>query len=829
MFLNLSRTRCCIAFFLLLISLSSQSRGNRFDEYTNQFANPPDAARPLAASYLGGRGDEYLIAGDFLPDGTLYLAGNAFGPEFDLQGHQLPVLGADQRPPRFTMPMRNDRPNPPKAWEHRDGAAFIVRLSPNYDRITRAIRFPWGSGVLTDLVIDPRGNIYITGTVGPNFNHLGASRRLTHDSFEGGGEAFIGKIRPDLSGFDWLFRFQDDDNSSPQLRYIGNGTVSVVGRNGMHLNTRGEVTKAGHVGNIGGWQRGACFITFAQVVGNFHRTNTGWEPWHRPVVNIVNPDGSHRFTFYQWDSRTVGTNWSRLVSDSIMRMAAFDLNGQPVINGWSDGGNTVFAHVPYDMTRLVSEAIRETTGRNTGLPFSTWGAGVGSFSHLNRLDFETGNPLTYTLLASYLRDRNRPNSISGDNLDFSVDNDLFFSGGSAWGLIQTRDLVVNTLDYSSDYIGGQFFAILSENWDNIRYSSAVPGSGQVDLQKHSSSRSGKFRFGSAHVNGKTRVVAVTGAVQHDQFKPVNPVQNGFGGGNLDGLFVVLEMDSLPRTPPVESFAFPTAAARGLTTRESRDSVDGLHSVSAGVRNSDSILFLRDSTGKKWPLYYRGNPVGENIVDAGGRGRFTLRAEPDRVQLPNQGPYGHARRLGGQPGREPPYPPLEIHIELTGPDTARGMIVFQDRRVQRQGPLSIRRSRPTGDGINLSGQFEATKGELGLASSPADANDIIHIGWWAPGRPAPSGAQVGASASGSAQANPQQPGRTRPSTGGARNRELPAPPPMRTWTSADGRSMEARMLHADPHQVTIQRADGMQFTIPLTSLSEADQNWVRDQR
>ncbi len=714
---------------------------DRFREYTEQYADPKDGARPLAASYLGGSGDEYLIAGDFLPDGTLYLAGNAFGPELEIRGHRVPVLGRDSSPPRFTMPMRNDSPQPPKSWEYRDGAAFIVRLSPDYTRITGGIRFPWGAGVLTDLVTDARGNLYIAGLVGDNFDSLGPSRRFTHESFEGDKESFLGKLKHDFSGFDWLLRFQDHSHNTPQLRVLDGGLLSFVGHNGLHVNPNGEILKAAHVGVTTGWQRGVCFSTFAQVQGDFHRSNTGREPWHRPFVHILNPDRSMRLRFYQFHNRTVGTNWSRLVSDSVMRLAAFDRNGQPVIGGWSDGGNSLWTRVPYDMTRPVGPAIRETTGRNTGLPFSTWGAWVGSFLHLNRLDFETGNPLTNTLFIAYIGgSRNVPSSVRGDNLDFSVDNDLLLSGGSASGLIQTRDHVVNTLDYGSDYIGGSFFAILTENWDNIRYSSAVPGAGQVDLQRHSSGQSGTYRFGSARVNGRTRVVAVTGAVQHDKFKPVSPVQNAFGGGTLDGLFVVLEMDTLPMSPPV-TFQFPTAASRELTIGETAETLSGLFVVSSELRNNDSIVFFLDSTAKKWPLQYRANAVGNNVVDVSGSGRFALRAEGDRVELGEEGNSGKTRRLGGQDGGGRPYPDLELHVELTSRRTARGVIILCDRRLERSGPLHMQAIRPATFGMAITGKFQATKAELGLSESPADANDMVTIGWWAPGRPAPEGAAV----------------------------------------------------------------------------------------
>lgn len=713
----------------------SQVQANRFRQYTEQFANPNRPARPLAASYLGGSGDEYLIAGDFLPDGTLFLAGNAFGPQFDLMGRAVPVLGRDHAAPSFQMPMQRDSIRPPAAWAHQSGAAFLVRMDPSYRQIQRAVRFPWGAGVVTDLVTDDQGNLYIAGTVGANFASIGASRRIERPEIQGEGEAFLGKLRQDLSGFDWLLRFADETGNSPQLRHIGEGVISFVGRNGLHVNARGEVLRAHHVGMNSGWQRGVCFLTFAQTLGDFHRSRTGWEPWHRPFVIIRNPDDTMRFRFYQWHSRTVGTNWSRLVSDSAMRMAAFDLNGQPVMGGWSDGGNSVWAHVPYDLTRPVGQAIEEITGRRSGLPFSTWGAGVGSFLHLNRLDFETGNPLSYTLFIAYLGARNAPSSVNGTNLDFSVDNDLLLAGNSAFGLIQTRSLAVNSLDYETDYIGGEFFAILTENWDDIRFSSVVPGGGQVDLQRHSANRAGNFRFGSAHVNGRTRVVAVTGAVQHDQFRPVSPVQSAFGGGHLDGLFVVLEMDTLPRLPRQPTFLLPTAASRGTGVPEGDASLQGVFQVTPGMRNSDTILFLRDTTGRKWPKYYRGNPVGEGSVDAAGSGRFTLRAAgADRVELGEEGHSGQSRRLGGSEGGAQPYSDLEIQIQVTSRNTVNAVITYNGRRLERQGPMAMRPSRPTGQGIQLQGHFTATKAELGLATSAEDARDEIVIGWWVPARP-----------------------------------------------------------------------------------------------
>jgi hypothetical protein len=47
-------------------------------------------------------------------------------------------------------------------------------------------------------------------------------------------------------------------------------------------------------------------------------------------------------------------------------------------------------------------------------------------------------------------------------------------------------------------------------------------------------------------------------------------------------------------------------------------------------------------------------------------------------------------------------------------------------------------------------------------------------------------------------------------------------PLRTWTSADGRTLEARYLEMVGSKVQIENASGRKFTVPLTGFSSADQ-------
>ncbi|MEM7699439.1 MAG: hypothetical protein AAF236_13660 [Verrucomicrobiota bacterium] len=49
---------------------------------------------------------------------------------------------------------------------------------------------------------------------------------------------------------------------------------------------------------------------------------------------------------------------------------------------------------------------------------------------------------------------------------------------------------------------------------------------------------------------------------------------------------------------------------------------------------------------------------------------------------------------------------------------------------------------------------------------------------------------------------------------------------RTWTSADGRTLEASMVEATEQNVTLRLSNGQRFTLTLDKLSDADQEFIR---
>jgi formylglycine-generating enzyme required for sulfatase activity len=56
--------------------------------------------------------------------------------------------------------------------------------------------------------------------------------------------------------------------------------------------------------------------------------------------------------------------------------------------------------------------------------------------------------------------------------------------------------------------------------------------------------------------------------------------------------------------------------------------------------------------------------------------------------------------------------------------------------------------------------------------------------------------------------------------------LSAKEPIRTWTSTDGRTLEARYLEMVGTKVRIENASGRTFTVPLTGFSSADQEYAK---
>ncbi len=722
---------CSLAVIAFLVT-NGLAQDTRFHQYTRQYMNPANPAVPVAAGYFGGSGDEYLCAGAFLPDGTALLGGNAYGPAFEPAGTRISVIGTDRPAPDFTMPRsgRNNAIQPPN-WTHTAGAGFIVRLAPGYSSVQQVVRFPWSAGTITDMTAAQDGSVYVAGIAGENFASLTDGRFVNEDGISDRGRVFLIRMRPDLQGILWGLLLADNTEQPPKIAELPDGRISLIGVHARYISPAGEILSSSPGSIHNSWAGVRSHHHHGYVAGAMNHTRTGYEPWRQPFLVFRDADNSNIAVFYKWNSRLVGMNWSRLVSDSEIRGAAFDIHGNPILYGWSDGGNSVLEWAPYDLKTSVYRAVEARTGRKTGLGFSTWGAGVGSFAHIIRLCFETGEPLAKSNFIGYLASRNAPSSTQIRTLAAAADNSVLLAGSSAFGLIETGSLKLNTLNHEADdYIGGTFVAVLNEAMTQIRFSSALPGAGKVPMVRYSRGRIGGIETSSARVGDKTMVMFVTGAEFNEKFAPRNNAQKDFGGGNIDGMYVILQMDTLPEGLTVPDSGKSALSASVTPTVGDGEALTGTFNVSRGMNRDHSLIILRDGAHKMWPAFYMAHPEGGAQVDAAGSGSYTLAASGDAVEM-GDAPLNRQRILGGTPDG---YQDVSVKITLTGANTARAEVTYGKHTAAVDGRISIRRSRPTGSGINFHGIFELKKGQLGLAADRSENDEIVYLEIWNPGRP-----------------------------------------------------------------------------------------------
>ena len=120
----------------------------------------PDGAKLMAATLLGGTGDTRATAVAVDQHGNVYLAGATVSA--------------------------SGFPLTPAAHRAIYGAGFVVKLSPDLDRL---IYSTLTQEAAADLAVDRDGNAYLTGTAGADFVTTGGVFQPQH----GGGECFAGR------------------------------------------------------------------------------------------------------------------------------------------------------------------------------------------------------------------------------------------------------------------------------------------------------------------------------------------------------------------------------------------------------------------------------------------------------------------------------------------------------------------------------------------------------------------------------------------------------------------------------------------------------------
>lgn len=629
----------------LAVANASFSAETRFHEYTKKFSDPADGAKVISAGFFGGAGNEWLVAGGFTPDGGIVLAGNVIGPEFREAG----VLGKDAPKPAAAVrqPELDGKGNPKTnkdgtakmkvpSWLDSGVTGYLIRASADLKTIISTHRMPWESGAITSIAVGRDGTIYLAGKANDSITLLGGEIKELKgqprtEENKACSHAFLAKLAPDASKVLWVRHYKGSSNA-PKVTLLADASIQFSAHHLWNLSSDGaeigrlEVKES--LGNLAAVNpKDGSFVRVGE-----HHSPTGREPWRCPVFNVFNADGTQRHQLYDWLGPYVGLDNLRLVSDTAVRRVTFDAQGNILLYLWSDGGNSVALREPYD--------IKTTAPGFNGLGFGSWGAGVLSAAYIIRIDPKTYQVKSGTMWMAYLETTNKPNSAWIDQLGFSPDGSICFTGRAANCVIQTSNRL-------SPNNSGQHVVILSEDMKSIRFSSTVPGSGMA----RTGDADETWGIAADTVGKKQRVLFLTGASEGEgEFKTpvVNASQTTFGGGWMDGYAVLLEMDhnALPATP--ETTAAPTTdwqtknnapKAPVFTDGKGRGPQAGQSFHFQALKWVTVDAEFRDPTRKLWPSFLYGRPKSGSFKFDPVRPQMQGTWLCDRICQPNDNPGG----------------------------------------------------------------------------------------------------------------------------------------------------------------------------------------------
>ena len=402
-----------------------------------------------SATFFGAGGVEEFVGVAVTADGRVVAVGNSWGPPFP--GHpNTSVLGPDRlwNLPLFSVRKhlaQARRPSPMPSSDHPNRTGFMVFYSPDLTRVEQVVRLGWGSANISAIrrmrdgsfVIAGRANRPLTGVAcPPDARHrkpLPKNVPFAPVEFEGvtlPGDVYVAKLTPDLKGFAWVWTMEGFGQVPKRLYEGGGGEVVFKARyylwrisaDGKAFRDYSGTPLEEHAHRV----RGISPVDGRVVIGGSWLIGTGREPWKQPWMDVYNSDGEHIESYYWWSGPLAGHDDFRLVSDSGLAMVEPLPNGDYLLTGGSDGGNSVFCRHPADLTKAP---------QHSGLPMSTWGAGAGSWKHFVRFNPYDITDVSYTLWSAFTP--TGPGSIYVFGLRGLNDGSLVIMGYASPFLIQT--------------------------------------------------------------------------------------------------------------------------------------------------------------------------------------------------------------------------------------------------------------------------------------------------------------------------------------------------------------------------------------------------------
>ncbi len=640
-----------------------------------------DRAEVITAGFLGGKGNEWLVDGAFRQDGSLVLVGNTIGGDFQL-AVRTGVLGHDGTPPppHVPQPIVDRKTKQPlldqtgrqryEAVRYTDEGVtgFVVVLDPKLERIVAAARLGWGSGAITACKVAPDGGIYVAGRAGPGAPRLAADTDEVTVGVQGlksppCARTFVARLSSDLARAEWV-RTVNGPAYAPRLMLRRDGTLAASLADLRTYDARGKLLGAVAVEGGLGDRNSVSPLDGEIVFGGEHHWSTGREPWRCPILNIKHPDGRLRYQLMDWGGPFVGLDSLRLVSDTAVRRVSHDRNGNIIAVLWSDGGNSVGHCQPTDIHRHI--------GQGCGL--TTAGAGATSFAYLMRIEPENYQAVGWTLWCSQWG--RKANGAGIERTGEADDGSTCFAGGSAWGLRQTANRL------STSEPGGYYAAVLTPDLSGVRFASTVPGAGMAQVGDGCA-----WGIVTGSPGGKGRAVFLCGAGKDgENYGLVTPtptvraMQPQFGGGIVDGWFLVLDL-SKPTTPARADVQ--TGRARLTFDRDARragqalvvpDGATYVFGPTAPRWITADAEFRHADPARFWPNFFYGRPASGRVAwgPKGPTGAFTIACD-QLVQ-----PHGEQdRRILGELIEPGAKPAVTLTVKSLGP--------LREESIEQQNP------------------------------------------------------------------------------------------------------------------------------------------------
>lgn len=537
-----------------LVLAAATARAGRYEQFTNKAAEGPEMA-VLAATYFGSEGIEEFVAADSFENGGIVAFGNAWGPEFPSSPRPTVLGQGEHRGLKATSGNRKD----PLPHANPDVAGMIVFYKPDLSQVVKVVRFDWGVASISAGRVSGDGKgLLVAGRATEAFRKLAEEAGLAKSlpvpempqdrrrrrrgpqfgpyEYEGvtcPGDVYVMRLSPLKDRIEWVWILEGHRRPPTQIWTDGRGAVYFQAHGVTRISPDGrdlkKLTEKGH-------DTDTAALRGVDARGNWYfggdrNTNTGREPWRQPFLYKYSPSGEKLWTLWEYPSRALRDgkgNEEGMVSDSAARVLAFAPNGDLIVGGWSDGGNSILTRQPTD----VSEPTPKSPWG-----MSSWGMkGANSLSYLLRIDPKTLDVTTWTLWISYLPDtyqdpkyRGSPNFASIKDILVLDDGSIAFNGGAATGAIQTPNAFVDYPAEEGPKYGGQTVSVFSKDLATLLFSSYMPGCEKV-------------RIGPA----KNGLVAVSRSAGDDGREPptpsptVNALQKAKKGA-YDAHIVLLEL------------------------------------------------------------------------------------------------------------------------------------------------------------------------------------------------------------------------------------------------------------------------------------------------